>query len=150
MTFLAEPDSVSLLLSNVQYEGFHWNQEDTIVIRIYDGSGGPCLEEDEHKYNSIHNGCYEIVAAMSIPAIAQTPKDFSIQDVSMLQLSFWLLCLIPLMALCCVIQCFCKCRKRFCRRGRGGGIELGNPSTEEEMDDQERGDFEAEDIESLH
>jgi hypothetical protein len=126
MTFLAEPDSVSLILSSVQYEGFHWNQEDSIVIRIYDGNDGPCLEEDEHKYNSIHNGCYEIVATMSIPAIAQTPRKFNIRNVSMLQISFWLLCLVPLMACCCVIQCFCKCTKGFCRRStKGGEIDFG-------------------------
>lgn len=151
MTFLAEPDSVSLILSSVQYEGFYWNQEDSIVIRIYDGNEGPCLEEDEHKYNSIHNGCYEIVATMSIPAIAQTPKEFNIRNVSMLQMSFWLLCLVPLMACCCVIQCFCKCKKGFCRRTRGGEIDLGGPGDggsasevlDRESDDVEQGAIEA-------
>lgn len=110
MTFLAEPYSVSLILSSLQYEGHHWNQEDSIVIRIYDGSGGPCLEEEEHKYNSIHDACFEIVATMTVPAIAQSPEIFEITNV-------WLLLLVLLMASGFVIQCSQKCIKKFSNRG---------------------------------
>eukprot|EP00980_Cylindrotheca_fusiformis_P011791 scaffold2816_cov121-Cylindrotheca_fusiformis.AAC.7 len=144
MTFLAEPDSVTLILSSLRYEGFHWNQEDSIVIRIYDGSEGPCLEEDEHKFNSIHDGCYEIVATLSVPPIAQPKADFDIRDVSMLEVSFWLLCLIPLMALCCIIQCCCKFKNVFCNRSVGGGVTM--ETTDEEQggngDDSNPGDVE--------
>ena len=71
MTFLAEPDDVSLLLSNLLYKGSQWDQEDSIVIGIFDGSGGPCLREEEHKYNSIHNACYGIFTNVSVPPISE-------------------------------------------------------------------------------
>lgn len=81
MTFLAEPTSASLILSSAKYEGFYWNQEDSIVIRIYDGSGGPCLEDSEHKYNSIRDSCFEIVATITVPAIAPSHEATKIKTV---------------------------------------------------------------------
>jgi hypothetical protein len=125
MTFLAEPNSVSLILSSLQYEGHHWNQEDSIVIRIYDGSGGPCLEEEEHKYNSIHDACFEIVATMTVPAIAQSPEIFEVtNEIS----DVWLLILVLLMASVFVMQCLQKSVTKF--RNRGSASQRWEKETE--------------------
>jgi len=122
MTFLAEPDSVTQLLSSLQYEGFFWDQGDIIVIRIYDGSGGACLDEDEHSRGTIFDGCYEIVAEIKVPPISKVEKDFKLSDVSFLEISFWLLLLVPLMACGCLFQCLFKCL-RSCRKGSGVEVD---------------------------
>jgi hypothetical protein len=68
------------------------------------------LEEEEHKYNSIHDACFEIVATMTVPAIAQSPEIVEITNV-------WFLLLVLLMASGFMIHCLQKCIKKFCNRG---------------------------------
>jgi hypothetical protein len=83
MTFLATPIEASTILSNIQYDAFHWNQPDVITVRVFDGSGGSCLAEEEHSrgryqpnvtsldyhYNTIHSNCYELVREIQVPPL---------------------------------------------------------------------------------
>jgi hypothetical protein len=86
MTFVAEPDDVSSILSNLEYNAFYWDQEDSIVIRIFDGSRGPCLKEEEHQgrftkdidfvdgpkvFHTLHQECYQIVTSIQVAAVAR-------------------------------------------------------------------------------
>jgi hypothetical protein len=78
MTFVATPDNVSTILSTVEYNGFSWDQDDTIVIRIFDGEGGQCLTQEEHRrvqydgdsYHTVHNDeCFQSMATILVPAM---------------------------------------------------------------------------------
>eukprot|EP00980_Cylindrotheca_fusiformis_P008797 scaffold1869_cov122-Cylindrotheca_fusiformis.AAC.59 len=115
MTFLAEPSSVSLILSSILYEGFFWNQEDFITIRIYDGSGGPCLEEEEHKYKSIHDACFEIVATLTVPAIAPSQE---VSRTKVVWLVFLVLFLSIGMLLLYIKMCYKSCWNQQCSQDR--------------------------------
>jgi hypothetical protein len=104
MTFVATPSDVSFILSSLRYEGFKWDQEDSIVIRIFDGSGDPCLREEEHKYDSIHDGCYEISATVSVPAMSRPPRKFDVSNISLPQVIFMGIVLVVLLACCQFIR----------------------------------------------
>ena len=119
MTFVAEPDDVSAILSNVKYTGFYWDQEDSIVIRIFDGSGGGCLKEEEHKYHSIHLGCYKTDATISVPAISQPPDRFDFRNISFAQVLFYIVLATVLLACSRV----CLCIRGLYNRIRGATIE---------------------------
>jgi len=122
MTFLAEPDSVSQILSSLRYEGFFWDQEDAILIRMYDGSGGACLDEDEHSRGTIHDGCYEIIAKVKVPPISMTEKEFKLKNISFVQISFWLMVFVPILAVLYVVQRLRSCVNS-CRKGGGVGVD---------------------------
>lgn len=119
MTFVAEPDDVSTILSNVKYTGFYWDQEDSIVIRIFDGSGGGCLKEEEHKYHSIHLGCYKADATISVPAISKPPDRFDFRNISFAQVLFYIVLATVLLACSRV----CLCIRGLYNRIRGATIE---------------------------
>lgn len=135
MTFLAEPDSATNILSSLKYEGFFWNQEDAIVIRIYDGSGNACLDEDEHSQGTIHDGCYEIIAQVKVPPISMTEEEFQLKDISFVQVSFWLLVLIPILAFLYVVQ-WSRSFINSCRKGSGVGVDgsVGDEISIDEID----------------
>ncbi|CAJ1957020.1 unnamed protein product [Cylindrotheca closterium] len=124
MTFLAEPDSVTQILSSLRYEGFFWDQQDVIVVRIYDGSGGDCLDEDEHTRGTIHDGCYEIIAKVQVPPIFMRKNEFKLKDISFVQISFWLMLFVPILAVLFVLQRLLSCIN-LCRKGGGVGVEGG-------------------------
>jgi len=82
MTFLATPTDVSKILSNIQYNAFHWDRSDSITIRIFDG---PCVsdddEQDDESYyrygyilplttTPIRDECFLSVAEIHVPAIS--------------------------------------------------------------------------------
>jgi len=122
MTFLTEPDSATKILSSLKYEGFFWDHQDVIVIRIYDGSGNACLDEDEHSQGTIHDGCYEIVAKVTVPPISMTEKGFKLKDISLVQISFWLLIFVPILAFLYVVQHLRSCMNS-CRKGSGADVD---------------------------
>lgn len=153
MTFLAEPDDASKIFSSLQYNAFFWDQEDVIVVRVYDGSGGPCLKEEEHRvrfstndnffddnariFNTIHDECFEIVASIHIPAVTrqeeagQGPAKEFFQDLfetdsfDIADIVFWGVIGTLALACCISIQTCIKC---FGRRGRKvypDGIDYG-------------------------
>lgn len=130
MTFVAIPDDVSQILSHVQYHGFHWNQEDEVVIRLYDGVDGPCLSQEEHrrvqypdqrsKYHTIHNEeCFEVVARVQIPAISMEDNFdssggylkalFDFDDFGVADGIFWGVFLLLLLVCCLSIRTCIRC-----------------------------------------
>lgn len=117
LTFVATPDDVTWILSRVNYSGFYWGQEDQVVIRIYDGVDGSCLSQKEHRlvpyhdghYHTIHNNdCFEVIATISIPAVAVQDfkgnyvKEFlDVGDFGIADAVFWGFLLV-FMVFCCV------------------------------------------------
>lgn len=50
LTFVAIPGDISLILQNIMYKSFGTSgSPGEIVVRIYDGVGGSCLDESEHR-----------------------------------------------------------------------------------------------------
>jgi hypothetical protein len=69
MIFVAIPDDIPFIFRNLGYESLKPGAEDEIMINIYDGSGGMCLDEREHlvhssalggNFTSVRNGCFHI------------------------------------------------------------------------------------------
>jgi hypothetical protein len=105
MTFLAEPDDVSSLLSHLQYNAFSWDQTDEIGVRIFDGAEGPCISEEEHQrttfttndnflleledttttttthsnkgllYHTIREDCFMIETSIPVPGVPRPDAD---------------------------------------------------------------------------
>lgn len=80
LTFVAIPDDISFILSNMVFESFaHADEAGEIGIRIYDGAGGDCLHETEHAaYRQVsfgdiytsehHNKCIAVQATIVVPS----------------------------------------------------------------------------------
>jgi hypothetical protein len=137
MTFVAEPDAVALILENLQYDAFNWDTSDEIVVRIFDGSGGPCLDEQEHHqrfstsddlfhpYYTIHEQCNLATATIFVPQMRKPPtgnfKDegyfkslFDLDNFGTPDVIFWS-CIGIIFCCCCF--CFSACLKVWGRRG---------------------------------
>jgi hypothetical protein len=140
MTFVATPEDVTSILSDIRYDALYWGQEDTIVVRVFDGSGGNCLKDEEHLIGrslannsdfgmqTVHEDCFEIVQTISVPPLNRTidPNDigingffkelFDIKGFGLPDLIFWIIVIITTMACCfccCTIRkCFCSCIRR--------------------------------------
>lgn len=131
LTFVAAPRSLSQILSHIQYDGFYWDQPDTIVLRIFDGGEGPCLSFAEHQqvaladpaksYSTMHNPeCFEIVASVNIPAIPR-PKSststtrgylrefFDIDDFGLADGLFWIIFVSVLSTSCIFLRSCIRC-----------------------------------------
>jgi hypothetical protein len=157
MTFLATPDNVSTILSNIRYQAFFWDQEDAIILRIFDGVGGPCLREEEHLsgrlrpswnvtdgsmdyYSTAHESCFSIAVAIQIPPLRQTfsagdvgvrglfKELFDFKGFGIPDLIFWICFVCSVMACCC---CFHVLNK-LCCCFKGAKIEVEDgPSNQE-------------------
>lgn len=158
MTFLATPDNVSVILSNIRYDAFFWDQEDAIIIRIFDGVGGPCLQEEEHnsgryrsqgnngdligrqEYGTFHDNCFMLTKAIRVPPLSRTfsPGDvgirgffnelFDFKGFGIPDLIFWI-CLVLIIMACC---CFVWALNQMCCCFKGARIYVeNNPSTPE-------------------
>jgi hypothetical protein len=141
MTFVAEPSDVSLILSNLEYNGFFWDQQDEIVVRIWDGSGGSCLDEQEHEsrffvtdnffdtsntFYTIHEGCYKEMAVIEVPAISMSGGSgsseqgllaslFDFNDFGLPDVIFWV-AVVFVLTFCCMTICACRrCVRRLTR-----------------------------------
>jgi hypothetical protein len=144
ITFLAEPDDVSFLLSSLIYIGLEWDQEDIIVIRIYDGSGGGCLKENEHKYDSIHDGCYKIFSTISVPAMSQKHIKFDSKDVELPWTFLVCLFIVIFFAFCQIAQPSQKCAtclqifnvRRRCTPFNSDGIFVGKEESNSPIDEE--------------
>jgi hypothetical protein len=128
MTFLATPTDVSKILSNVQYNALNWNQSDTIVIHIFDGSGSPCLSDDEHRSlldldgyyghyrpTTIRDGCFQSAAEIRVPAISR-PIGHESRNVWSDHKSWWItlfmIAFFGIMSCCGAITCWRKFQNR--------------------------------------
>ncbi|CAJ1966997.1 unnamed protein product [Cylindrotheca closterium] len=103
MTFVAEPDDASLILSSIQYQGFRWGQEDRIVIRIYDGVGGPCLNRADRKYKSVNDDCFHIMANVFVPAVTWIPTTLSFESDESFRFNIWVALVLILFGCSCAV-----------------------------------------------
>ena len=140
MTFVAEPDDVSRLLSNLEYKGFNWDQRDNITIRIFDGIDGPCLSDQEHRtrftatenffssgehedFTTIHEECFSVVGQIPVPRIRRPEppslKDggkeylseiFEVDDFGGHEILFWSILGIVICCVCCALRACMRCR----------------------------------------
>jgi hypothetical protein len=141
MTFLAEPDNVSLILKGLQYTSFFWGINDTVSVRIYDGSGGPCLDELEHQERNgtldespfdlftVHDGCFSALAEIQVAGFDRSDatigsedqgylrRFFDFDDFGLPDLVFW--CLLIMLMMACCFCCMCISR---CLRLRGANV----------------------------
>ena len=138
MTFLAEPEDVALILKNMLYTSFFWGANDTVIVRVFDGSGGSCLDELEHQqreeamvdptssFFTIHEGCFSSLAEIHVEGLRRgdaTVGDenesyvhrlFDFQHFGIPDVLFWGFVILVLMAWC---FCCCLCIQCFRRRG---------------------------------
>eukprot|EP00536_Pseudo-nitzschia_multiseries_P006556 jgi/Psemu1/15589/gm1.15589_g len=110
VTFLATPSDITRILSNVKYTALHWNQRDSIMIKMYDGNGGPCLHDDERHSvyfppnTTIREECFQTIAVINVPSIP-----FPVESSSV---SFWrdhIFWWISLFVFFSIIFCACSC-----------------------------------------
>ena len=98
LTFVAEPDDVSHILSSIRYEGSRWGHDETVMITIYDGVGGPCLDKSDRKYESVEDECFKILASASVPAVAWLSNVPSNGDGVVARFNLWLALLLVLLS----------------------------------------------------
>ena len=141
MTFLAEPDDATKILSNLQYDGFFWHQKDEIRLRVYDGTGGSCLAEEEHQVRfsgvgiEVNRTCYELEASIAVPAIPRPEINeriqtkqyiaslFRVKNFGAPEIVFWSMILLLGTLCCCCCRFFLNCLGN---ARRVGGCELHN------------------------
>jgi hypothetical protein len=110
MTFIATPGDATRILSNLRYDFFQWEQEGAVNLAVYDGSGGPCLDEAEHiagrvnitDYQTIHGECFRLSHRIHVPAVGRPAiiKDDSIEGQTIF------IVIIVSIVLGCVCCCF--------------------------------------------
>ena len=82
ISFVAVPGDIAGILAGLSYEGFVPGKEDTLVMDVFDGVGGQCLDEREHEVwknnwkadgasqlSTVFLGCYHVQSNMTIPSI---------------------------------------------------------------------------------
>ena len=114
MTFTATPSDASRILSSIRYDSSQWEQQGSIDLTIYDGSGGPCLLESEHisgrvngtHYQTIHDVCYQATQRVVIPAI---PRPDKIQDQGVTGQTVFAAFLVSIILGCLCFCCCCTC-----------------------------------------
>uniref|UniRef100_A0A7S4EME1 Uncharacterized protein n=1 Tax=Pseudo-nitzschia australis TaxID=44445 RepID=A0A7S4EME1_9STRA len=131
MTFLATPSDVSRILSNVKYTSLHWNQRDTIFLKISDGNGAPCLgDDDRHSLyflpnTTIRDDCFQTIAGINVPAISFPEGQLS-ESYLANHTSWWSSLLVFFFVLFCACCCAGCCVMKF-RRDK----KLNNVAVEE-------------------
>ena len=124
MTFLAEPDSVKYILSDLKYETFFDHKDDRITVEIWDGIGGRCIADEEQTfsagpngtlYSSIQSGCYglegwvKVIASPEMdPSSLWSSKFFGVVAVSSVLIWCVYVCII-LCLLSSLRWCFYRC-----------------------------------------
>jgi hypothetical protein len=81
ISFVAVPGDVSDILAGLFYEGFVPGNEDNLVMDVYDGVGGQCLDDREHEAwnnhwrtdsssqpSTLFRGCYHVQSSVKIPS----------------------------------------------------------------------------------
>jgi hypothetical protein len=71
MTFVAESRNVDHILKNMTFTPYFFGEQDEIMVSIYEGEGGDCLDAAEHLGVTIYQGCTHHEAYVYIPL----PKD---------------------------------------------------------------------------
>lgn len=77
MTFIAEPGNVDSILSDMIFTPYFYDEQDEIIISIYDGEGGDCLDAEEHRLYgnaqlSVHQRCTCTQGSIRIPKPSDT------------------------------------------------------------------------------
>ena len=131
MTFLAEPDSVKYILSDLKYESLFDHRDDRITVEVWDGIGGRCIADEEQTfsagpngtlYSSIQSGCYGLEGWVKVPATSNMGSGSEVLDKKFLGLSVstiisWcvyvglILCFISSLR-CCYRCCFGRSNRR--------------------------------------
>ena len=131
MTLLATPTDVSRILSNLKYKAFNWDTSDSIVLRIYDGSGGLCPGDVDHKDTTITDECYSIAAFVEVPSMPRTEGGSSAGSIWRDHRAWWISLVIFLAILSTTCCCAISCWRRLCRIKKLNDIavsDLGRPS----------------------
>jgi hypothetical protein len=71
MTFVAESRNIDHILKDMTFTPYFFGEQDEIMVSIYEGEGGDCLDGAEHSGATIYQGCTHHVEYVSIPL----PKD---------------------------------------------------------------------------
>lgn len=154
MTFLATPGDASVILSNIQYNAFHWNQSDVITLRIFDGAGGSCLSEEEHllgrfqtnktstdyRYETVHSECFEIEKLIKVPSFRSPSENrmnglhgylyrvfIDLKDWSWADAVSWGFFLLLFYFLYRMVRCCSRCCGRCLRRRNTAAIHVDPP-----------------------
>ena len=130
MTFLALPDQVELILSNLHYRSNAPGSADKVRLAVYDGAGGSCPAPEEHyastvvppEVTTLHRECFHEETFIQIPAV-DIPNQFDSGENNFLgipntdfsnfglpDLIFWVIVFFVLGSLiCCLKQCCPNC-----------------------------------------
>ena len=71
LTFVAEPGDVDFILSDMRYTPYFLKSDDQIVVRVFDGQGGECLDAAEHKRWIGNNATSASIATAKSSSAAQ-------------------------------------------------------------------------------
>lgn len=147
ITFVALPDYVSLILRHLEYSRLSPGDADEIVVRVFDGAGGMCLDNAEHWeyqhsimmdddsnnmnnfFPTIRDDCFQVQASIGVPSYdiknPNKKKDDSRGFFDVPDLLFFGL-LIVLVAPCA------WCLRRQCPSfmARGAAVEVDNDDDE--------------------
>ena len=141
ISFVAVPGDIADILAGLSYEGFVPGNEDTLVMDVFDGVGGQCLDEREHEawknnwktdgasqLSTVFRGCYHVQSNMTIPSIDVSSENESdgsswlsymnldFKNFGSADIVFWIVVLA--MGYClvhCVRDCCPKCLARGAR-----------------------------------
>ena len=139
ISFVAIPGDVAEILAGLSYQGFVPGNEDALVMDVYDGVGGQCLDEREHQawksswstesssqFSSLSRGCYHVQSQITIPSISISGgtksggssllsyMNLDFQNFGSADIVFW----VVFVAMCyCLFHCFRRCFPNCLARG---------------------------------
>ena len=114
-TLLATPTGVSKILSNLKYNALHWDTSDSIILRIYDGSGNLCPQESNHYNTTAPDECFSISAIVEVPPMPRTEGGPSAGSIWSDHRGWWISLVVFFAILsstcCCAIACWRRLRR---------------------------------------
>jgi hypothetical protein len=72
MTFVAESRNIGHILKNMTFTPYFNGNQDEVMIIIYEGQGGDCLDAAEHSGMTIYHGCTHHVGYINLPPAKDT------------------------------------------------------------------------------
>lgn len=159
MSFVAVPGDIAHILAGLSYEGFVPGTEDTLIMNVYDGVGGQCLDEREHEtwrrefrtesesqFSTIFRKCYHVQSNITIPSVrvnrGHRSEDsnwldylnLNFKEFGSADIAFWV---VVFMLFYCVFNCIRDCCPNFL--ARGAGVTPDDYESEDETEDAEEG-----------